>query len=42
MLEGSRLGASRLGGHICQYFPRHFRQNGNLPLPQNAVRANLF
>jgi len=38
MLKGSRLGALRLGGQICQYFPRHFGNYGNFPLPQNAVR----
>ncbi len=38
MFKESRLGASRLGGQICQYFPRIFERNKNLSLPQNAVR----
>jgi hypothetical protein len=36
--QGKRLAASPLGAPICQYFPRHFGDHKNFPLPQNAVR----
>jgi len=36
--QGKRLAAPPLGAPICQYFPWHFGDHKNFPLPQNAVR----